>query len=162
MPKRESSDAQNAWKLQFYRDQSRSMNVTKNAVAFARNEKTQTDTLRERVIAQYHELLQRDETLLPGVFEKLHDTMRRNRLTYADRPISGALRPHLLGRQEFAEHTRTAELIASALEKVAAAGVQSRGLMTQLGLTDAEQNVAIIDPGFRGAAVTTRLDGFVH
>jgi glutathionylspermidine synthase len=34
--------------------------------------------------------------------------------------------------------------------------------MTQLGLTEAEQKVALIDPGFARAAVTTRLDGFVH
>jgi hypothetical protein len=34
--------------------------------------------------------------------------------------------------------------------------------MAQLGLTEAEQKLAMIDPGFTGAAVTSRLDGFVH
>jgi hypothetical protein len=55
-----------------------------------------------------------------------------------------------------------AELIVCALEKIAAAAVQFPALMTKLGLTDAEQKVALIDPGFTRAAVTTRLDGFVH
>jgi glutathionylspermidine synthase len=34
--------------------------------------------------------------------------------------------------------------------------------MTQLGLTEAEQKLAMIDPGFTGAGITTRLDGFIH
>jgi hypothetical protein len=118
--------------------------------------------LRQRAIAQYHELLTCDKTLAPRVFEKLHDAMRENRLTYGDRPISVALRPHFLERSQFEIHTAVAELIASALEKVAAVAVQSPALMTQLGLTDAEQKLALVDPGFARAAVTTRLDGFVH
>jgi hypothetical protein len=88
--------------------------------------------------------------------------MRANRLTYGERPISVALRPHFLEHSQFEVHTAAAELIASALEKVSAAAVQSPALMTQIGLTDAEQKLALVDPGFARAAVTTRLDGFVH
>ena len=123
---------------------------------------TNTASLRERAIAQYHELLLCDDTLAPRVFEKLHDAMRANRLTYGDRPISVALRPHLLERSQFEAHRVVAELIARALEKIASTAVQFPALMTKLGLTDAEQKVALIDPGFARAAVTTRLDGFIH
>jgi hypothetical protein len=123
---------------------------------------TNTGGLRDRAIAEYHELLTCDKTLAPLVFERLHDAMRANRLTYGDRPISVALRPHFLERSQFEVHTAVAELIASALEKVAAAAVQSPALMRQLGLTDVEQKLALVDPGFARAAVTTRLDGFVH
>jgi hypothetical protein len=123
---------------------------------------TNTGGLRQRAIAEYHELLACDKTLAPRVFERLHDAMRENRLTYGDRPISVALRPHFLERSQFEVHTAVAELIASALEKVAAAAVQSPALMAQLGLTDAEQKLALVEPGFARAAVTTRLDGFVH
>jgi glutathionylspermidine synthase len=48
------------------------------------------------------------------------------------------------------------------LEKVAAAVVQDPKLMDELGLTEAERNMALVDPGFSTAAVTTRLDAFVH
>jgi hypothetical protein len=122
---------------------------------------TTAGALRERAIAEYHELLTRDTTLGPSVFEQLHSAMRTNRLVYGDRPISVSLRPHFLERLQFEVYTAVAELIASALEKVAAVAVQSPALMTQLGLTEAEQKVALIDPGFTRAAVTTRLDGFV-
>jgi hypothetical protein len=136
--------------------------MSNNGAAFLKNTPTKTASLRERAIAQYHELLMGDKTLAPSVFEKLHDAMRANRLTYGDRPISVALRPHLLERSQFEAHKVVAELIVSALEKIAAASVQSPALMTKLGLTNAEQKVALIDPGFMRAAITTRLDGFIH
>lgn len=123
---------------------------------------TNTIAHRERAIAQYHELLSRDEMLAPHVFEKLHDAMRASRLTYGDRPISVALRPHFLDRAQFRALKLLADLIARALEKIAAEAVQSPALMTQLGLTRAEQKVALIDPGFKRAGVTTRLDNFIH
>jgi hypothetical protein len=123
---------------------------------------TNAGALRQRAIAQYHELLTCDKTLAPRVFEKLHDAMRANRLTYGGRPISVALRPHFLERSQFEAHTAVAELIAGALEKVAAAAVHSPTLMMRLGLTETEQKLATVDPGISRAAVTTRLDGFVH
>jgi hypothetical protein len=123
---------------------------------------TNTGGLRDRVIAEYHDLLRSDKTLAPSVFERLHSAMQTNRLVYGDRPISVALRPHILERPQFETLRAGAELIAGALENIAAAAVQSPALMTHLGLTHAEQKVARIDPGFTGAAVTTRLDGFVH
>jgi hypothetical protein len=136
--------------------------MTNNAAELLRKARTKNPSLRERAIAQYHDLLLCDETLAPRVFEKLHDAMRASRLTYGDRPISVALRPHFLERSQFEAHKIVAELIVRALEKIAAMAVQFPALMTKLGLTDAEQKVALIDPGITHAAVTTRLDGFVH
>jgi hypothetical protein len=136
--------------------------MTNNRAASLKKVTANTASLRERAIAQYHDLLSCDETLAPRVFEKLHDAMRTNRLVYGDRPISVALRPHLLERSQFEAQKALAELIVRALEKIAATAVQFPALMTKLGLTDAEQKVALIDPGFARAAVTTRLDGFVH
>ena len=117
---------------------------------------------RNKAIAQYHELLAADKMLSPAVFERLRTGMRTNRLLYGDRPIGVALRPHLLERKQIEALTRAAEAIAGALEKIAAAAVQSPALMTRLGLTETEQKLAMIDPGFEGAGVTTRMDGFVY
>jgi hypothetical protein len=130
--------------------------------AFLKKAGTAFGSLREKAIGEYHELLTRDETLTPSFFEKLRRAMRDNRLLYGDRPIGVALRPHLLEREQFEALTAAAESIAGALEKVATAAVESPPLMTQLGLTDAEQKLAIVDPGFTGAGITTRIDGFVH
>jgi hypothetical protein len=63
---------------------------------------TNTDGLRDRAIAEYHELLAADETLTPVTFDKLRSAMRNSRLLYGDRPIGIALRPLLLVRNNFA------------------------------------------------------------
>jgi hypothetical protein len=117
---------------------------------------------RELAIAHYHELLGADKMLSAAVFEKLHATMRGNRLLYGERPIGIALRPHFLERKLFEALVDRAELVASALEKVASAAVQSPALMTRLGLTEIEQRLARIEPGFSGSTVTSRMDGFVY
>jgi hypothetical protein len=118
--------------------------------------------LRERTIPEFHDLLAADEALSPAVFEKLRAAMRRSRLPYGERPMGIALRPHLLHEKQFHALTRAAKRLASALEKVATALVQSPSVMHQLGLTDVERDLALIDPGFSTAAVTTRLNAFVH
>ena len=123
---------------------------------------TNTGALRERAIAEYHELLAADETLTPATFEKLRSAMRKSRLLYGERPIGVALRPHLLHQEQFEKLTQTAQRVTSALEKVATAVVQDPNLMEELGLTEAERKMALVDPGFSTAGVTTRLDAFVH
>ena len=120
-------------------------------------------SLRDRAIAEYHQLLAADANLSGGaVFERLRIAMRRARLVYGERPIGVALRPHLLEQRQFELLTERAELIANALEKVAAEAVRCPSLMEELGLTDAERKLALVDPGFSGAAITSRIDGFVH
>ena len=118
--------------------------------------------LREEAISHFHDLLAADETLSPVVFEKLRTAMRKKRLLYGERPIGVALRPHLLHHKQFQKLSHAAQLVTSALEKVAAAVVQDPDLMVELGMTEAERNMALVDPGFSTAGVTTRLDAFVH
>ena len=131
-------------------------------IEFLSTRTTTRHALREKAIAEYHDLLVADEALSPVVFEKLHSAMRINRLLYGERPIGVALRPHLLDQKQFHTLAQTAQRIASALEKVATAVVQNPNLMVELGLTEAERKMALVDPGFSIAGVTTRLDAFIH
>jgi glutathionylspermidine synthase len=123
---------------------------------------TSRHALREKAISEFHELLAADETLSPAVFEKLRGAMRKNRLLYGERPIGIALRPHLLHHKQFQRLSQAAQRVTSALETVAAAVVQDPKLMDELGLTEAERKMALVNPGFSAAGVTTRLDAFVR
>jgi glutathionylspermidine synthase len=123
---------------------------------------TSTHALREKAISEFHDLLAADKTLSPVMFEKLRSAMRKKQLLYGERPIGVALRPHLLHHKQFRRLSQAAQDVTSALEKVAAAVVQDPKLMDELGLTEAERNMALVDPGFSTAGVTTRLDAFVH
>jgi hypothetical protein len=123
---------------------------------------TSTHALREKAISEFHELLAGDETLSPAVLEKLRSAMRKKRLLYGERPIGVALRPHLLLHKQFQRLSQAAQHVTSALEKVAAAVVQDPNLMDEVGLTEAERKMALVDPGFSTVGVTTRLDSFVR
>lgn len=82
-------------------------------------------SLRDKAITEYHQMLAADAGLSAGIFENLHAAMRDRLLVYGDRPIGVALRPHFLERKQFELLAKRAELVASALEKVAAAAVES-------------------------------------
>jgi len=123
---------------------------------------TPTHALRERAISEFHDLLVADETLSPVVFEKLRSAMRKKRLLYGERAIGVALRPHLLHHKQFQKLSQAAQRVTSALEKIATAVVKDPNLMGELGLTEAERRMALVDPGFSTAGVTTRLDAFVR
>ena len=88
--------------------------------------------------------------------------MRKKRLLYGERPIGVALRPHILHHKQFQKLSQAAQLVTSALEKIATAVVEDPGLMKELGLSEAERRMSLVDPGFSTAGVTTRLDAFVR
>jgi hypothetical protein len=88
--------------------------------------------------------------------------MRVNRLVYGERPLGVALRPHVLDRNQFRALVTHSELVASALEKIAALLVATPSRLAELGLTDAEIRLALIDPRLSMAGITTRLDSFIH
>ncbi len=119
-------------------------------------------TLREQAIEEYHDLLRADAGLSQAIFEKFRAGMRRDLLVYGDRPLGVALRPHLLEEKQFQLLAKRAELVAAALEKVAAAAIQSPAVMDDLGLTEKERELALIEPGLSVVSITSRMDGFVH
>ena len=69
-------------------------------------------SLRERAIAEYHELLAADETLTPATFEKLRSAMRKKRLLYGDRPNQRGIATTLPGTFTIRSPRVSAELIA--------------------------------------------------
>ena len=123
---------------------------------------TSTHALREKAISEFHDLLAADETLSPVVLEKLRSAIRKKRLLYGERSIGVALRPHLLHHNQFQRLSEAAQRVTSALEKIAAAVVEDPRLMGELGLTEAERRMALVEPGFSTAGVTTRLDAFLR
>jgi hypothetical protein len=116
--------------------------------------------MREQAIAEYDALLSADEGLTPEVFARLKAAMRERLLLYGDREIGVALRPHLLTRVQYARLVRASELLAGAFEKLAGAFVAEPRLLARVGMTELETKFALVEPGYRCPAVTTRLDAF--
>ncbi|HEV2762569.1 MAG TPA: hypothetical protein VGV38_06195, partial [Pyrinomonadaceae bacterium] len=116
----------------------------------------------ERLIAEYHELLKSDEALTPEFLSGLREQMRARRLTYGERPVGVSLRPHFLSAAQYGALAHASERLASAFEKVTAALVADPALIEEVGLTDAERRLALVEPRLASAYVNTRLDAFVH
>ena len=118
--------------------------------------------MREKLIAEYHQMLAADESLTGQFLASLKEMMRARRLLYGDREIGVALRPHLLTRAQYKLLTRSSEVLAGAFNKVAAALLEEQSRMKTVGLSEREIKLALVNPKYSAPAVTTRLDAFVH
>jgi hypothetical protein len=118
--------------------------------------------MREHAIAEYHELLATDESLTPEFLAGLKADMHARRLVYGAREIGVALRPHILTGAQYNELVRVSEVLARAFERISELLVAKPKLLALVGLDEREQRLALIEPGFKCPAVTTRLDAFVH
>lgn len=118
--------------------------------------------MREQAIAEYHELLAADESLNAGFFAHLKEQMRARRLTYGGRELGVALRPHILTGTQYGALIHASETLASAFERIGEAVTADQSLLECLGLTERERRMALINPGFKRSAVTTRFDAFLR
>lgn len=118
--------------------------------------------MRERAIAEYHELLASDESLNAELFARLREAMRARRLLYGGRELGVSLRPHLLDRAQYARLAHASETLAGAFEKMSEAFTEDSSMMARVGMSELETKYARVEPGYRCPAVTTRLDAFVH
>ena len=103
-----------------------------------------------------------DITLGPPLFEELRAAQRELGLAHGDRATCPFLRPYILPRHQYETIKRAAETLAAAFEKIAAAALTDKALMTILGLTAAEEEAARIEPGYLKLCVNSRLDSYIN
>jgi hypothetical protein len=88
-------------------------------------------------------------------------SMRARRLTFGDRIHCPFLRPFFLTAAEEARIRRAAETIAVLGERVAREAISSPEILEQLGVTDAEERLIRMDPGYETASTASRVDAFL-
>jgi uncharacterized circularly permuted ATP-grasp superfamily protein len=113
------------------------------------------------VVDSWHEELKRGRELTPEFCHEFAASMRARKLTFGDRVHSPFLRPFFLSGSEEARIRRAAETIAAVGERVAHEAMSSRSLFTQLGITEDEERLIRIDPGYDTASTASRLDAFL-
>lgn len=101
------------------------------------------------------------EDATPEACRELAAGMRTRKLTFGDRIHCPFLRPFFLSAADEARIRRAAETLASLGERVARAAGDSPALMAQLGVTDAEERLLRIDPGYGTVSTASRLDAFL-
>jgi hypothetical protein len=113
-------------------------------------------------ISHYNGLL--DEASARATFERLDALIRERDLLVGkprDRLICSVLRPRFLTRAQLGMVEQSAALVGRAIRKVGAAAIADRALLAPYALTEQEQALLAIDPGYPGASAFGRLDGFL-
>lgn len=113
-------------------------------------------------IDHYHSLL--DPQRAQATFEQLDAALRRRDLLVGkprERLICSVLRPRFVTETQYAALERAAALVGRAIRKVGAAALRDQALLQPYALTPQEQALLALDPGYPGAAVFGRLDGFL-
>lgn len=119
------------------------------------NEKLETKTrLLEESIINAH----RNDSQL---FERLIEAQHELGILDAGRPFAPFLRPFFFTRAKYNQIAKAAEVLSGAFERVTEAALENREVMDLLDLTDEEESMARIDPGYSGTSHTSRLDTFL-
>lgn len=112
-------------------------------------------------IGAWHELLRASGGDSPEACESLAAAMRARRLTFGDRIHCPFLRPFFLSGADESRIRHASETIAALGERVARVAMTSARLFEALGITDAEERLIRIDPGYETASTASRLDAFL-
>ena len=112
-------------------------------------------------VGNWNSLLRPDEELTPRYALAFGAAMRARKLTFGQRVHCPFLRPFFLSAlDEFRIHSAS-QTIATLGERVVQAAMKSDDLYDQLGVTEAEDALIDIEPGYATASTASRLDAFL-
>ncbi len=113
------------------------------------------------LISDWHALLRPDEELTPKFTTAFAASMRAKKLTFGQRVHCPFLRPFFLTAADEARIRAAAETISILGERVTSAAFENHDIYHQLGMTEAEDALVDIEPGYPTASTTSRLDAFL-
>ena len=113
------------------------------------------------LISDWHALLRPDEELTPKFTTAFAASMRAKKLTFGQRVHCPFLRPFFLTAADEARIRAAAETISILGERVTRAAFENDDIYHQLGMTEAEDALVDIEPGYPTASTTSRLDAFL-
>jgi hypothetical protein len=107
-------------------------------------------------IEHYNSLL--EGPLADDAIEKLSEGTVKYNLRYGDRPICAVLRPMFVTERQYERVRRDATLALSAIERLCRALMADEKLRAELGLTEDEERLISITPGFGSPDASGRMD----
>src|SRR6195256_3446652 len=99
-------------------------------------------------VSRYHDLLA-DSALAESSRTMLDEGLEQSKLIFGGRRLSPYLRPHFVTEGDFARVTKICETVWSAIQKVKDAAIENAAIIDELGLTEIERELILIDPGYR-------------
>jgi hypothetical protein len=110
-------------------------------------------------ISRYHDLLS-GGGLADDSQAWLEEQIERRGLTFGGRPVCTVVRPRWMTPREYALCRDRAAIVLRAFETVQRAALADERVRRQLRLTEWEEQLVMVDPGFAAASPTSRLDAF--
>src|SRR5258705_6496943 len=89
-----------------------------------------------------------DRNLTPDLFAELIASQHELGLVFGDRPTCPFLRPHIISRYQYKDIPRAARTIAGAVDTLVRQPLLDDELLKSFRLTEAEERLARIDPGY--------------
>ncbi len=111
--------------------------------------------------AAWTALLRPERELTAEFCASLAGAMRERRLTFGERVHCSVLRPFFLTTADEIRIRTASETIAAIGERVVEAAMTDSALLGALGVTEAEERLIRIDPGYGRASTASRLDAFL-
>ena len=110
-------------------------------------------------IARYHDLLARG-TVAEDSQAALDDLQDRRGLNFGTRPLCGVLRPRFVTLPQYRFLQRSVETLLPAFDAVYQKALVDTDFRRQFRLTEWEDDLLAIDPGFANPSPTARFDSF--
>ncbi len=112
-------------------------------------------------VSELNERLLENHRTDTELFSKLREIQSELGLLYDDRPTCPFLRPHFISRTRYDEVAKAAHHIAKAARNLSDAALETPEIFAKLDLTEKEERMARINPGYEKLCVTSRLDTFI-
>src|SRR5574341_1038262 len=109
-------------------------------------------------IDYYHSLLD-GQTALESQAQ-LNDQLHRRELFFGERPLCTVLRPRFLTPEQYRFLQTAIRAAMPAFAKVYRAALADPAFRAQCKLTEWEEQLIVVEPGFRDPSPTSRMDSF--
>ena len=110
------------------------------------------------LVAAWNAELASGKELTPEFCQELARSMRARKLTFGDRIHCPFVRPFLLSAGDEARVRAAAETLARLGERIAREALASSSLFAQLGVTEAEERLIRLEPGYDTASTASRRE----
>lgn len=109
-------------------------------------------------IDHYHSLL--DPQTAADTHTQLTEQQQKRGLFFGDRPLCTVLRPRFLSTKQYHGLQTAIRRLMPAFQKMHAAALASADFRYQFRLSEWEEELVHVDPGFRSSSPTARMDTF--
>ncbi len=112
-------------------------------------------------VSYYNSLLEETPTTINSSRDFLYEGMKQKKMIFGGRVLSPYIRPHFVSLDQWKYIKDVCRVIWQCIEKMGYAIKESSKLQDELGVTPQERELVLLDSGFTGISVTSRLDSFL-